>query len=350
MWLTVALAFSLAFGVSLFLTPLLIKLAPRLGAVDLPGHRKIHQQAMPCIGGVAIYLAFTAGILASGPPWPQTGALLLGGLVILAVGLVDDLRDLSPYLKLAGQVAAALIVAACGFRVDFITHPFDQGVISLGVLAIPVTVFWIVSVTNAVNLIDGLDGLAAGVSSLAAVVLGIVAWREGQPLVGLWSFILAGSAAGFLRYNFHPARIFMGDSGAMFLGYCLAVFALQGLTKSTTAYSLIIPFVILGIPLLDTFFAVVRRLASGTPIFRADRDHLHHRLLAIGLSHRQTVLVIYGISALYGASAIALTCLTTPQAFIILGLLTFATIAGAGGLGIFSLDQTRSQAGRSQHL
>jgi UDP-GlcNAc:undecaprenyl-phosphate GlcNAc-1-phosphate transferase len=169
------------------------------------------------------------------------------------------------------------------------------------------------------------------------VTLGIVAGQEGQPLIAMGAFILAGSTVGFLRYNFYPAKIFMGDSGAMFLGYSLSVFAMMGLTKSTTAYSLITPFVILGIPLLDTFFAIVRRAINGKPVFAPDRDHLHHRLLAIGLSHRSTVLVIYAVSVIYGITAIALNWFTSPQAFMVLGLLSIGTVAGARKLGILDL-------------
>ncbi|NPV90670.1 MAG: undecaprenyl/decaprenyl-phosphate alpha-N-acetylglucosaminyl 1-phosphate transferase [Firmicutes bacterium] len=338
------MAFGLACGVSLIVTPLLIYLAPKLGAVDLPNQRKVHTGLMPCIGGGAIYLGFVAGTLAIAPTRAESLAFLLGGTIILVVGLIDDLYDISPYLKLAGQILAALSVVYLGIQVDFVTNPFNGEAVSLGILAVPLTVFWIVGVTNAMNLIDGLDGLAAGVAALAAVTMGIVAGQQGQPLVALGAFILAGSTVGFLRYNFHPARIFMGDSGAMFLGFSLAIFAMMGLTKSTTAFSLIIPFVILGIPLLDTFFAIVRRAVNRRPVFAADRDHLHHRLLAIGLSHQSTVLVIYAISVVYGATAIALTWFTTPQAFMVLGVLSAGTIAGASKLGILDLKLTGSDS------
>lgn len=338
MWLTIAQAFGMACGVALLVTPLLILLAPAWGAVDKPSPRKIHASSMPCIGGVGIGMAFYLSLWFSGQLVAvDFWGLLAGGLIILGLGVIDDLRDLSPYIKLAGQIVAAALVALSGIQVEFITHPLTDGVYALGLLAVPLTIFWIVAVTNAVNLIDGLDGLAAGVSALAALVLAAVAWLEGQLAVAVGAMALAGGAFGFLRYNFHPARIFMGDSGAMFLGFHLAVFALLGLSKSTTAYSLVIPFVILGIPLLDTMFAVVRRLLSGQPIFRADRDHLHHRLLAIGLSHRQTVIVIYAISAVYGISALALSWLATPRAFIVLGLLAVGTIAGAERLGVLRL-------------
>lgn len=337
-WVDIALSYGLALVVALVATPFIILLAPRMGAVDKPNPRKMHNRPMPNIGGLAIYLGFLVSMIVNGQTYPEAVAIILGGSVVLIIGLIDDIYDISPYLKLAGQILAALIVVYFGIRVEFITSFFSGEAVSLGILAVPVTVFWIVAVINSINLIDGLDGLAAGVSTMAAVTLAIIAWREGQTLVALWAVVLAGSATGFLKYNFNPARIFMGDSGSMFLGYNLAVFALMGHTKSTTVLSLIIPLLILGLPLLDTSFAIIRRLLGRKHIFRADRDHLHHRLLASGMSHRSTVLVIYTISAIYSVCAIAITYFTTPQAFMILGGVSIFTVVGAGWLGILKID------------
>lgn len=334
MSLSVAWAVGLAGILAWGITPLLIRLAPRIGAVDGPNHRKVHTCAMPCLGGAAIYIGFVIGMLAAGQVEERALALLAGGTAVFFLGVIDDCFELSPRVKLAGQIAAALLLVLLGVQVEFITHPLSGEAIELGLWAIPLTVLWVVGVTNAVNLIDGLDGLAAGVSMLAAVTLAVVAWREGETAVGLWALILAGSTAGFLRYNFHPARIFMGDSGAMFLGFNLAAMSVLGLTKSATAFSLIIPFVILGIPILDTFFAIVRRLAQGQPIFQADKEHLHHCLLAVGLTHRQTVLVIYAVSAVFGGSAIAFTYFTPPQAMLVLGVLSVVVMVAAGRLGV----------------
>ncbi|NPV90439.1 MAG: undecaprenyl/decaprenyl-phosphate alpha-N-acetylglucosaminyl 1-phosphate transferase [Firmicutes bacterium] len=339
-WVDIALSYGLALVVALVSTPIIIKLAPGMGAVDQPGPRKMHTSPMPTIGGVAIYLGFMISMIINGQTHPEAIAILLGGSVILVIGLIDDIYDISPYLKLAGQILAALIVVYFGIRVEFITSFLSGEAVSLGILTVPVTVLWIIAVINSINLIDGLDGLAAGVSTIAAVTIAIIALREGQTMVAMWAFVLAGSTTGFLRYNFNPARIFMGDSGSMFLGYNLAVFALMGHTKSTTILSLIIPLIILGLPLLDTSFAIIRRAIGGKHIFQADRDHLHHRLLASGMSHRSTVLTIYAVSAIYSVCAIAITYFTTPQAFMVLGVLTVSTVVGAGWLGVLRIDLT----------
>lgn len=296
------------------------------------------------MGGIAIYLGFIITILATQTITARLVGLLIGGTLIIFLGLIDDIRSLSPRGKLLGQVAAALILVGFGTQVDFITNPLTGGVTSLGSLAIPLTVIWIVGVTNAVNLIDGLDGLAAGISAIAAITLAVVGWAAGQGNAAVWALILALSTLGFLRYNFHPARIFMGDSGSMFLGFNLAALSLMSLTKSTTAFSLLVPFIILGIPILDTFCAIVRRLAGGQPIFKADREHLHHRLLGLGLSHRGTVLVIYIFSGVFGLSALGLTYFTRPGAMLILFGLFGATMYGAGRLGVLEPQRNPSQS------
>lgn len=278
---------------ALVITPWVKKLALRWGALDAPGERKVHCQVMPRMGGLAIYLAFTAVVLFTQPLARPVLGLLVGGGWIMALGILDDIKELSARKKLVGQILGALILVAFGFRVEFVTNPFMEGLILLGKLTIPVTILWIIGVTNAVNLIDGLDGLAAGTSAIAAMTMAVVVVLEGlaNPGLGETAFaavhlalILCGSILGFLRYNFYPARIFMGDSGSMFLGFTLAALAIMGLTKGATVISVFIPIVILGIPLLDTVFAIIRRLFNGQPIFQADKNHLHHRLLEKGLS------------------------------------------------------------------
>jgi UDP-GlcNAc:undecaprenyl-phosphate GlcNAc-1-phosphate transferase len=193
-----------------------------------------------------------------------------------------------------------------------------------------------VGVTNAVNLVDGLDGLAAGVSAIAALTIGVISWMEGMREVGMLAMILAMSILGFLKYNFYPAKIFMGDTGALFLGYALSVLAIMGLTKTATVISLFLPVVVLGIPILDTAHAIVRRYLSHKPIFSADRDHLHHRLMAVGLSHRNTVLVIYGVSALLGVSAVWISVLSTARGMMVMALVTAAVFFLANRAGILS--------------
>ncbi|WP_366923767.1 undecaprenyl/decaprenyl-phosphate alpha-N-acetylglucosaminyl 1-phosphate transferase [Metallumcola ferriviriculae] len=321
-------ALAVAFIIVYVLTPHLIKVAGRVGAMDSPDDRKVHQQAMPRIGGLAIFIGFVSAVLLFIPLTGEIKALLVGGAVVLLFGVVDDIKGISPKVKLFGQIAAAIIVTMGGIRVDFITNPFD-GMILLGKLAVPVTVFWIVGVTNALNLIDGLDGLAAGTSAIAAVTISLVAAVQGQTAVAVMALVLAVSIMGFLKYNFHPAQIFMGDSGSMFLGFTLASMAVMGLTKGATVISLFIPIVVLGIPIFDTFFAIVRRYLQGKPIFQADKGHLHHRLLDMGFSHKQTVLAIYGVNLTLGGSGVLLSLVTTEQSLWILLAISVLAVIGA---------------------
>lgn len=331
----------LAIIISLLVTPWVKRLAIRVNAMDVPDKRKVHQGLMPRMGGLAVFISFAVTALITRPLTPAMAGLLLGGLVIIIIGIMDDIKGLSPKQKLVGQIIASLAVIPFGIQVDFITNPFG-GMIALGVFAIPVTAFWIISVTNAVNLIDGLDGLAGGTSMIAALTIAAVAWKQGlidggsvvHTDVAFLGLILACAVLGFLRYNFFPAKIFLGDTGSMFLGYCLAVLAVMGLTKSAAAISVFVPIVILGIPLLDTFFAIVRRSLNGKRIFQPDKEHLHHRLMAMGLSHRQTVLVIYGISAVLGGSAYVLNIITTDHAVLLMAALSLIIIIGANKVGV----------------
>ncbi|MBZ4654051.1 MAG: hypothetical protein JG781_1390 [Peptococcaceae bacterium] len=323
----------IAFCVALFGTPLVKRLAYKIKAVDKPAARKVHQKLMPRLGGLAICIGFWTALLLTQEMTREIYALLGGGLLIILVGIGDDIKGVSPKTKLLVQVLAACIVLAAGVRVNFMTHPID-GVIDLGYLGYPLTVLWIIGVTNAVNLIDGLDGLAAGVSAIAAVTLGIVSLIEGVTAMAFIPFILAASILGFLKYNFHPAQIFMGDTGSLFLGFNLATIAIIGLTKSATVISLFLPIVILGIPIMDTLFAIIRRYHNGKPIFSADKDHLHHRLLALGLSHRHTVLAIYGVSLLLGVSAVLMALVTTAQGMLIMVVTTLGVFIGAERVGI----------------
>lgn len=319
--------------------PLAVRLAYRIGAIDEPGVRKIHTRPMPRIGGMAVYLGFLAGFIVAAVSFdlPQCYlGLLAGGSLIFALGAIDDTRGLSPSIKLCGQILAALSVIPFGIEIPFITHPFKEGLLYLGFWSIPVTIFWIVAVTNAVNLIDGLDGLAAGVGCIGAVTLATVAALVGDKIAVLPALVLGAALLALLPFNFYPARIFLGDCGAMLIGFVLACGAVIGVAKTATVVTLVTPAVILGIPLFDTFFAILRRYKNGHRIFHADRDHLHHRLLVIGLSHRGAVLVVYVISAVLGLSAILLTYLTTAQAALLLfgivtGLLIFANRTGVIG-------------------
>ncbi|WP_018086326.1 MraY family glycosyltransferase [Desulfurispora thermophila] len=331
----------LAVILALATTPWVIKKAYSWGALDCPNQRKVHCRVMPRLGGLAVYLSFVPAVLLGLPLNSQIIGLLLGLTIIMALGMTDDIKDISPRTKLLGQILAALLVVPFGIKVGFLTNPLNGQLIWLGWWSVPVTVFWLVAVTNAVNLIDGLDGLAGGVSLIAALTMAAVAWTQwhffglgGQYEVIALALLLAAALLGFLRYNFHPARIFLGDSGSMLLGFALAALSVMGLTKSATAISVFLPPLILGIPLLDTFFAIVRRFKQNRPIFQADKEHLHHQLLARGLSHRQTVLVIYGISVLLGASALLLNLLAPDNAVLLLVGLTVLILSAADRLGV----------------
>ncbi len=327
--------FFIAFLVSLAVTPLIRKMAFRIGAIDRPDARKVHSCVMPRLGGLAIYLAFTLTVLLAAPISKSMIGLLVGGTLILLLGIADDVMDIPPRMKLLGQLIAAGVLVAFGITVARITNPFGS-VIELPILGIPLTILWVVGVTNAVNLIDGLDGLAGGLASIAGLTLAVVGWFEGEVTIALPAVILSASIIGFLKYNFHPAKIFMGDSGSMFLGYILAGLSVIGLTKGAAVVSVFVPILILGIPIFDTLFAIARRYINNQPIFEADKEHLHHRLLALGLSHRQTVLCIYGISGLLGASAVLLTFLTTAQAFAVFLGVTLLVLIGANRVGVLS--------------
>lgn len=320
------------------LTPWVRMLAIKVGALDYPDQRKVHNGTMPRMGGLAVYLAFVMAVLLFRELTTQVLGLLAGATVILLLGIADDIRGLSARVKLAGQILAALVIVQFGIQVDYITNPLNGDIFVLGLLSIPLTVFWIVAVTNAVNLIDGLDGLAGGVACIAALTMAAVAWTQfgmsGMTEMIMLALTLVAAVIGFLRFNFHPARIFLGDTGSMFLGFTLSVLAIMSLTKSATAVSVIIPLVILGVPLLDTFFAILRRCHEHRPIMQPDKKHLHHQLMAMGLNHRQTVLAIYALSAFLGFNAVVINLITNDQALVLLVILAVAVIYLADRVGV----------------
>lgn len=297
------LAIAVTFIASIILTPIVRKLAFRIGAVDHPNHRKVHTMIMPRIGGLAIFTAFLVGYLLLRPEDSHSTGILVGAVIIILTGLLDDMLEITAKAKVVGQLAAAIVVVTWGgLQIEFINLPFG-GQLEFGFLSIPITILWIISITNVINLIDGLDGLAAGVSTIALVTLAIMAIIMGDPFVFATAAILAASSAGFLIYNFYPAKIFMGDTGSLFLGYMISVLALLGF-KNVAVISLIIPVIMLGVPISDTFFAIVRRIRMKQKISAPDKSHLHHCLIKSGFSHKQSVLIIYGIAALFGLAAI----------------------------------------------
>ncbi len=340
------LAFLIAIGAALVVTPGVILFAAKTGAMDAPDARKVHKKPIPRIGGIGIYIAFMAGMLVvmsmnvlTEEVSHELIGLLFGGSLIVLLGIIDDYKNLPAKVKLVGQIiAATVLVVVFDVRIDFITDPFGD-YLFLEFMAIPATIFWIVGLTNTVNLIDGLDGLAAGVSTIACITIFLVALQQDILLVAVLTAALAGAAMGFLYYNFNPARIFMGDSGSMFLGYMLAGISIIGAVKCAATIALIVPILALGLPILDTAFAIVRRYRGGVPIFKPDKGHLHHRLLDLGFTQRQAVLLMYVISALLGLSAVALTEVSPQFAILIVGLVVVAVLFGAKKIGILRMNQ-----------
>ncbi|RST74196.1 undecaprenyl/decaprenyl-phosphate alpha-N-acetylglucosaminyl 1-phosphate transferase [Siminovitchia acidinfaciens] len=319
---------------SLILTPVVKKAALRLGAVDQPDHRKVHKQTMPRLGGLAIYVSFIIGLFLVVPHHSTIIWILAGSLIIIVTGMIDDIKELSSKYKLIGQVAAACLVIIGGLDIDFINLPFG-GQLAFGFWSFPITLLWLVGMTNAINLIDGLDGLAAGVSTIALVTISFMAFLQGDPFVFAMAIICIASTLGFLFYNFYPAKIFMGDTGALFLGYIIAVLSLLGY-KNVTFISFIIPIIILGVPISDTIFAIIRRIIHKKPITSPDKAHLHHCLLNMGFSHRQAVLTIYSIAVMFSVAAILFSITTLWGSIMIIALVLisielFAEVLGLAG-------------------
>jgi len=339
------LPLAIAIALTVALLPLVRLLAVKTGVVDQPDHRKIHTEAKPLMGGLAIFVGFWAAVFCTQPVTKEIIAFGAGSFLILISGVWDDSKSIKPAVKLVFQIAAALIIALYGgIRINFVTSLYSASPMALGFLAFPLTIGWIVGLTNAINLVDGLDGLAAGVSGIAAITIGIITWMEGFASVSLLALILGVSALAFLRYNFYPAKIFMGDTGALFLGFSLAVLSIMGLTKMATTVSVFLPILVLGVPIFDTLLAIVRRLINKTPIFSPDKDHLHHRLLAMGLSHKKAVLVVYGVCVFLSLSAIGISLLPTGQAMMAMFIVALAVFFGADKIGVIGRKVRENRA------
>lgn len=340
--LVLGAALAVALGISLTLSPLLARLARRLGWVERPSARRIHREATPTLGGVAIFLAFFAGMSLTGLPWPGGWALPLASLALLAAGLADDRFQLPAWAKLAAQVAVSAWVALAGVRIEFVTHPLG-GMIALGPWALPITVFWLVLMANMINLIDGLDGLAAGVASIAALPLLILALQRGQVWPAAAAAVLLVSLLGFLRHNFPPARIFMGDAGAQFTGWMLGIITAEGALKGAATLALAVPLMALGLPLYDTCFAILRRWRRGDPFYKADLGHIHHGLLAKGLAPRRVVVILYVVSGLLSLASLGLASLKPWAALAVLGAVGLLLAAFARPLGVLGGTQHRTR-------
>src|SRR6267378_4220695 len=338
-------AFILALVIAALLTPNLRRFAEARGLLDEPkDSRRVHRRAVPRIGGLSIIAAFYASLVGLLVYEPELGryfyskgwvgfSFLLGGLAIAALGLYDDLRGANAYQKFAVQFGVAALLYTCGYRIEHIALP--GGALELGILAFPVTVVWIVGIINAINLIDGLDGLAGGVALCAVLTNLVVSMVRGQPIMTLCMAALAGALIGFLFYNFNPASIFLGDTGSLFLGYVLAVTSIRTHQKSSAVVSLLVPVVALAVPIVDTALAMGRRALTGRPMFSGDREHIHHRLLGLGLSQRQAALVLYGTSVVLGGVALAIAFANDPAVAWILVALSIAAFIALRRLGFF---------------
>ena len=326
--------------VALISTPVVRSLAFRVGAVDVPkDNRRMHNHPIPRMGGLAIFFGFILSVLIFIPLTPELRGMLLGSVVIVILGILDDIFALPALPKFFVQIGAALIAVLEGNRIDFLSNPniFSQDLFwELGLLAVPITALWIVGITNAVNLIDGLDGLACGVSTISSMTLLVIALVMEEPDVAILMGALSGACIGFLPYNLNPAKIFMGDTGSTFLGFILAVVSIQGLFKFYAIISFAVPFLMLGLPIFDTCFAILRRVSHGQSPMAPDRGHIHHRLIDMGFTQKQAVAVLYIISAILGLSAVVLTTIGVVRAMLFL----LALCAAGAVAGKLYLDRT----------
>lgn len=320
----------LAALISFGFTPVAKRMAYKLGAIDVPkDERRIHKKPIPRMGGLAIYISFALVGLIASKFNSQVVGIISGGTLLVIAGMIDDVKPLRPIQKLIVQILAAVILIMFGVVINGFTIPFASNAetIIIGSLGIPFTIIWVVAITNAVNLIDGLDGLASGLGVIFSITLFAISMISGRPTAMILTAVLAGSCLGFLPFNFNPASIFMGDTGSMFLGFTLAAISTQGAIKSAAAMALAVPILVLWLPIFDTLFAMVRRKINKRPIMEADRGHLHHRLLDMGLSQKQVVFTMYAISIALGSAAVLAMILSTKKSYFILLLVCFITLS-----------------------
>ena len=326
--LPVILALGVSMLLSFLLTPLVKRLAYRIGAVDVPkDKRRMHNHPIPRLGGLAIFVGFVIAVLLFASPDRQLRGVLLGACLIVAVGVVDDSHPLGAGIKFILQIVAALIAVWHGVVIQAIANPLPFGgpYWNFGVMAVPITVVWIVAVTNSVNLIDGLDGLADGVSTIAALTMLIIALLMGSMEMAVICAALVGSCIGFIPYNRNPAKIFMGDTGATFLGYILATVSVAGLFKLYAIISFIVPFIILGFPIFDTASAFTRRILKGQNPMKADRSHTHHKLIDMGMNQKQAVATLYMVAGVLGLCAVMIV--TSGYVKVVLSVIALAGTA-----------------------
>ena len=330
-WLKMLLAFVVSLVIVYLMTPPVKDFAGRVGAIDVPkDERRVHDHPIPRMGGIAIFLGFVISLLLFVNMSTQVMGLLVGAVIIAVMGAVDDIVNLSPMVKLAFQLLAAIVAVRSGLVFDVISNPnvfAEETTIEIGFLSVPLTLLWIVGCTNAMNLIDGLDGLAVGVAAISSTSMLIVSLLVAEPVVSVILAALTGACLGFMPYNMNPAKIFMGDVGSQLLGFVLATASIMGLFKMHAIFTFFVPMLSLALPLTDTIFAFCRRISHGQSPFHADRGHFHHRLLAMGLSQKQAVAVLYTISGVMGLLAVILAAETSELRLIclvVIGLLLVA--------------------------
>ena len=326
-------ALAAAMLISFIATPVVKSLAEKVGAVDVPkDNRRMHKHPIPRMGGLAIFLGFLLSTLVFVPLSTPLRGMLVGSIIIVILGIIDDIHALPAMPKFIVQIVAALIAVLHGNVIEVLSNPnifSDNPYWVLGPWAIPISVIWIVAITNAVNLIDGLDGLANGVSAISATTMLVIALVGNQTQVAIVLAALVGACVGFMPYNMNPAKMFMGDTGATFLGFILATMSIQGLFKYYAVISFVVPFLILGLPIFDTAFAFIRRIAHGQSPMHADRSHIHHRLIDMGLNQKQAVATLYVISAILGLSAVVLTTGGEQKAMVLFAALCIVAVVAA---------------------
>ncbi len=343
--LKMLLAIGCAAVVCFLSTPLVKSLAYKIGAIDVPkDDRRMHKVPIPRLGGLAIFLSFLLAVLVFADIDRQMQGILLGAVVIVIVGVLDDIMALRALPKLIAQIVAAGIAAYHGCVIQFVSNPnvFSESTyVNLGWVSVPLTIIWIVAITNAVNFIDGLDGLAVGVSAISTATLIVIALMVSEINIAIILCGLFGACLGFIPYNMNPAKIFMGDTGATFLGYILATLSITGLFKLYAIISFAVPFLILGLPIFDICFAFLRRIAKGQNPMTADRSHVHHRLIDLGFSQKQTVAIAYLLTAILGLAAVVLTSSGELKALILIGAVF---VVGAIGIKVIFSNHTKHTA------
>lgn len=332
------------------LIPQVVRFANLIGKMDQPDSRKVHTEPIARLGGVAIFLGFilsliTVELLQSGF-FSKSGAswygIVGGASLMFLLGVADDLKPLPAKFKFVCQILIALFAYWLGIKIVVLSNPFGGMIILPGWLSAIFTVFWLVGITNTINLIDGLDGLAAGITTIAGITLSIIALKTNQVFGAVIILSLVGGTIGFLRYNFNPAKIFMGDCGSLFLGFTLAAISITGVLKLAATVTILLPLLILGFPIIDTTFAIIRRAASGKPIFQPDKGHLHHRLLGFGLSQRRVVVVIYGFSSLLAGIALYLVGSKSALSIIIVSVIML-------GLGFLDFQRLKDLVAKDKN-